>query len=101
MADCDDPECAGEIGQNGNKCCQIADDCILNGRGAICTAHQCQEDICSDSVDNDGDNLIDCADSDCAEDALCAEAAAVFDVLPDEPEEMIIDTSIEHACFSR
>jgi hypothetical protein len=31
------------------------------------------EDSCSDSIDNDGDGLTDCADPDCASDAACPE----------------------------
>ena len=44
------------------------------GSGAACVNFTCAELVCDDDADNDGDELRDCADSDCRPLALCIES---------------------------
>ena len=70
--DCQDPECIARNGPNGGYCCGANSDCAgLSGEGEIgltcstATDRECHETICNDVVGGDGDNKIDCKDSDC------------------------------------
>ena len=60
--DCFDSDCKGVQGPANHTCCFNINDCES---GNVCSGNQCHEIVCSDNTDNDGDNLIDCADNDC------------------------------------
>ncbi|HEY3445975.1 MAG TPA: hypothetical protein VGK67_06390 [Myxococcales bacterium] len=81
------PESAAELCGAANKDCQKIDatdrcgqdrrvDCGLCPSGKVCKANVCgletHEANCSDRLDEDGDGLTDCADSDCASASVCA-----------------------------
>ncbi|MBU0469921.1 MAG: peptidoglycan-binding protein [Nanoarchaeota archaeon] len=61
--DCKDSDCLNSIGPGGAKCC-LGDSC---GSGASCQPnHECKETDCNtNSGDEDGDGLANCADPDC------------------------------------
>jgi hypothetical protein len=61
--DCKDSDCIDKTGPGGAKCCFAAANCP--GSGAVCVNNECKETVCSNNVDDDGDNRTDCADSDC------------------------------------
>ena len=52
LVDCQDPECAGQAGPEGQRC-------------------QLTETICGDGLDNDGDGAVDCDDPGCASSPPC------------------------------
>lgn len=68
LADCSDPAC-------GAVCTEICDNSLDDdGDGDIDCADSdcaCTESICDDGIDNDLDGPIDCADSDCVANPVC------------------------------
>lgn len=90
--DCEDSDCAGETGPNGEVCepggetiCNDGEDNDVDG-DFDCADPQCEgeegpggitcempENDCSDLGDNDGDGTIDCNDGDCAGSLSCPE----------------------------
>ncbi len=51
-----------------------APDPTGDGIDQNCDGQDLMVEVCDDSMDNDGDTLVDCADSDCANDPDCMEA---------------------------
>ncbi|MBL8940619.1 MAG: putative metal-binding motif-containing protein [Archangium sp.] len=58
--DCADGECAGKSCANGGTCTRGA-----MGMPGTCANATNERGLCGDDVDNDGDGMKDCADSDC------------------------------------
>lgn len=58
---------------NGKTCLADSDCTSGNCVGSICLP--ATETSCRDAVDNDGDSSLDCADSDCVEDAACTDVS--------------------------
>jgi hypothetical protein len=83
LADCNDPDCAGDpscLPPTTETSCTDGLDNDLDGltdcTDPDCTGHPAclpppTEGDCSNLIDDDGDGLIDCADPDCAADPLC------------------------------
>ncbi|MFA6254638.1 MAG: VWA domain-containing protein [Patescibacteria group bacterium] len=63
------PSVCGNDALEGNEACD--DGNTVNGDGCSenCTIEP--EQNCTDTIDNDGDTFVDCADSDCANDPTC------------------------------
>ncbi|MFN7135788.1 MAG: MopE-related protein, partial [Myxococcales bacterium] len=64
-----DDDCDGQIDEgfdltSDDKHCGACDKAC--GAGAKCTASKCAEVACTNSLDDDGDGLVDCLDPDCA-----------------------------------
>jgi hypothetical protein len=79
LYDCAEPSCVGELNGNGATCCQIESDCgaVQECSNNICIAKV--EILCTDNLDNDGDGLSDCQDSDCARDLSCSDICLAKD----------------------
>ena len=80
VADCDDPDCDGDLRCSETGATECGDTTDNDGDGDIdCADSECApyspciEDgaECTDTMDNDGDGDTDCADSDCARTAPC------------------------------
>jgi len=84
LFDCDDSDCdADPACQTGMACadypdkgsCQNDPSCVWSGspKNGSCqdATGGTTETICNDAIDNDGDGLIDCNDSDCSADPAC------------------------------
>lgn len=79
--DCADADCGVASCNDGNPCtidfCRLSDGSCEHtpvaagttcGTGCMCNAAgEPVEIVCGDSTDNDGDQLVDCMDPDCAE----------------------------------
>ncbi len=88
LVDCGDPDCQGDP-----ACASTCGDGILDpgegcddgnntdgdGCSALCELEVSVETICDDRVDNDSDGLVDCADTDCRDDAFCLCGNGVLD----------------------
>ena len=81
LADCDDPDCAGDPSCVGPGFEFLCDDGIDNDNDGLidCDDFDClflpeclpTPEVCDDNVDNDGNGLIDCADPACFLDPNC------------------------------
>ncbi|MBT3814694.1 hypothetical protein HOE37_02360 [Candidatus Woesearchaeota archaeon] len=94
LADCSDPDCAGEVKSNGETCClpnfpiKVSPDWLGETDygcevGAKChfQKHVCVESNCLNGVDDDNDGLEDCEDPDCNQKA-CANSFFNGIILP-------------------
>ena len=62
-SDCAPSYCCGDGVCNGGE---DSENCSVD-----CGEPSVSETICGDSIDNDGDGLIDCVDPDCSNDPAC------------------------------
>lgn len=65
-----DPVC-GDGQVQGTEQCDDGNTADGDGCSSICVTEPTVETACDDSVDNDLDGLVDCADNDCASAAVC------------------------------
>jgi len=79
---------AGSVGMTCFVGCGTKGDDTGGGDGGAATA-----EICNDNVDNDGDGLVDCDDSDCAGDASCTTGDGGTTVSYFEPDFMLFAAS--------
>ena len=65
------PTCGDGVIDSGEQC---DDGNLIDGDGcsASCQNEGATPEICNDNIDNDGDNLVDCADPECENDSNCA-----------------------------
>jgi hypothetical protein len=89
--DCADSDCVERIGPNNHLCCSLDENCPA---GTSCLDNECHEIVCDDLIDNDGDNLVDCADSDCVDEinSLGLTCCDYTSTCPDETSHCDTDT---------
>jgi cysteine-rich repeat protein len=78
LVDCADPDCASDpfclCGNGiieGNEECDDGNNTDGDGCSSSCTLESPQSEICDNGMDDDMDGLVDCLDSDCANDPAC------------------------------
>jgi len=92
LVDCDDSDCSGDPACQVMTCsgytskgeCNNDPNCAWQGSPNNGSCHDVSgtiETVCDDSIDNDGDGAIDCADNDCSNDPACQTQANCSQIL--------------------
>ena len=67
--ECTDPVCASgtcdDMSYSDTMSCDPGLAPKVCGNNSVCTSGECHEDDCMNGADDDGDNMVDCADPSC------------------------------------
>jgi cysteine-rich repeat protein len=86
LVDCADPDCendpfclCGNGILEGNEECDDGNNTDGDGCSSSCTLENPQSEVCDNSMDDDSDGMVDCADPDCQDDPYCLCGNGVVD----------------------